>query len=243
MDVKIRCCLILLVSVSAFLTAQDFLSGLSADERATLDNQDILVRFINNTERICVPAGLSAPVDVVADAMREIRANYLAEAMWRVPVAGYEDLLPKVDAMFRNMDTFKEIPYYPEGSDTQVQLFTVAEIIDTKTLGHETFSTAHFRMDPFDTYGAELYQELTEDSFVFTHQSTDSLHYLGLPMIGKGKMRAAIAVVRDGDYWFVYAAGGVRAPKPPLLRKALERAFNNRIKDFASFYIKKVKRP
>ena len=47
-----------------------------------------------------------------------------------------------------------------------------------------------------------------------------------------------MVVVRSGDTWVLYAAGGVRAPWFPFVQDRIETAFINRIKDFSMYVLK-----
>ncbi len=217
-----------------------FNAHLSQDERERLYRGEIIIRHINTSEKICVVPGAAAETDMVADAMRDARANYLSEVLWALPIACDGKLTDLAESCFRDMNTFREIPYYSEASGKTEPLFTVADLIETETDGTETHSTARFCMEPFEPYPARLYTRKTPTAFVFLHTNTDKIRLAIIRAIAKDTMKAGVAVVQDGGYWIVYGAGGIRGPKPPFLKKSLEKAFNNRIKDFATFYIKKV---
>lgn len=222
------------------LAAELFNEHLSDAEREQLYRGDIVIRYINTPEKICVRQGLFAEIDTVADAMRAVNANYLSEVLWAVPVSYDPDITDLAESFFCDMETFKEIPYYSEAFDTTEPLFTVADLLESETDGTETVSRARFCMDPFEPYPARLYMRNTKNAFVFLHTNTEKIKLAIVQAIGKDTMKAGIAIIQENGYWIVYGAGGIRGPKPPFFRKSLEKAFNNRIKDFATFYIKKV---
>lgn len=229
-----------LLLLAASAPAELFNAQLSQDERERLYRGEIVIRNINTTEKICVVPGASPETDAVADAMRGARVNYLSEVLWALPLACDGQLPNLVESLFRDMDTFREIPYYSESSGKTEPLFTVADLIETETDGTETRSTARFCMEPFEPYPARLSIRKTPDAFVFLHTNTEKIRLAIVRAIAKDTMKAGVAIVQDGGYWIVYGAGGIRGPKPPFLKKSLEKAFNNRIKDFATFYIRKV---
>ncbi|MDE6349983.1 MAG: hypothetical protein K2K67_03130 [Treponemataceae bacterium] len=230
--------LLLLAAVRS--PAELFNAQLSNDERDRLYRGEIVIRHINTSEKICVVPGASAETDAVANAMRGAQVNYLSEVLWALPLACDGQLTDLVESLFRDMDTFREIPYYSESSGKTEPLFTVADLIETETDGTETRSTARFCMEPFEPYPANLYMRKTPTAFVFLHTNTEKIRLAIVRAIAKDTMKAGVAIVQDGGYWIVYGAGGIRGPKPPFLKKSLEKAFNNRIKDFATFYIRKV---
>ena len=231
----------LFLLATAQLPAELFNTQLTQDERERLERGEIVIRHINTVEKICVEPGTSEEIDTIADAMRSTNANYLSEVLWTLPVSANERLTDLAESFFRDMETFREIPYYSEALGKTGPLFSVADLLETETDGVETHSTARFCMEPFEPYLARLYMRKTEHTFVFLHTNTEKIKLAIVRAINKDTMKAGIAIVRDGERWIVYGAGGIRGPKPRLLRKSLEKAFNNRIKDFATFYIQKVR--
>ncbi|MDE6774628.1 MAG: hypothetical protein K2J14_08415, partial [Treponemataceae bacterium] len=140
--------------LAASAPAELFNTQLSNDERERLYRGEIVIRHINTSEKICVVPGASAETDAVANAMRDARVNYLSEVLWALPLACDGQLTDLAESFFRDMDTFREIPYYSESSGKTEPLFTVADLIETETDGTEPRSTARFCMEPFEPYPA-----------------------------------------------------------------------------------------
>lgn len=230
----------LLFFAAALCQAEIFNSNLSDSEREKLYNGQIVIRFINDAEKICADEGFFPEIDAVVQSIKKTKPNYLAEVLWSVPVQEGDNLTELAQKLFCDMNTFKEIPYYSEAFKKTEPLFTIAELIDTEKAGQYTTSLARFCMDPFAPYKATLSMSKTESSFVFLHTNNERLKVAIVKAVEKNTLKAGVALIQSGDRWFVYGAGGVKAPKPLLFRKSLEKAFNNRIKDFASFYIRKV---
>ncbi|MBQ7159292.1 MAG: hypothetical protein IJS09_07725 [Treponema sp.] len=227
--------------LAATLCSADlFNSNLTDIEREQLLSGQIVIRFINDAEKICANTGFSPETDAVIQSIRQTKPNYLAEVLWSIPVQEGDNLTDLAESLFCDMNTFKEIPYYSEAFNKIEPLFTIAELIDTEKSGQYTTSLAQFCMDPFEPYKATLSISKTKTSFSFLHTNNDKLKVAIVKAVEKNTLKAGIALIQHDGKWFVYGAGGVKAPKPLLFRKSLEKAFNNRIKDFASFYIKKV---
>jgi hypothetical protein len=201
---------------------------------------EISIDFINDVKKISLDSGKSKVSDAVLDEMKNLGPNYLAEVKYEIPFKGNEDLTKFVSTLFCNMNLYLEIPYYSERNDTTVPLFSRAELKSFSQTGSEFFYDAIFCMTPFSDYNATLKMVVTDESFLFLHENLDKMNFSGLAAIQKRTMKAGIAVYREGDVWKIFALGGIRAVKPPFLKKRLETAFNNRIKDFCVFYISRL---
>lgn len=227
--------------LSAALSSADlFNAQLSGSEREKLMGGEIVIRFINTADRICVEEGFFPEIDTVVQSIRQTQPNYLAEVLWSLPMQENDNITDLAETLFCDMKTFLEIPYYSEAFKKTTPLFTVAEVIDSVTAGEYTTSLARFCMDPFAPYTATLTVKKTQDSFMFLHSNNDRLKVAIVKAVEKNTLKAGIALVQHEGHWIVYGAGAVKAPKPLLFRKSLEKSFDNRIKDFASFYIRKV---
>ena len=227
--------------LSAALSSADlFNAKLSEPEREQLMGGEIVIRFINTADRICVDEGIFPEIDMVVQSIRQTNPNYLAEVLWSIPIREGDNLTDLAETLFCDMNTFMEIPYYSEAFNKTMPLFTVAELVDSETAGEFTTSLARFCMDPFAPYSATLMVKKTQNSFMFLHSNNERLKVAIVKAVERNTLKAGIALVQHEGNWIVYGAGAVKAPKPLLFRKSLEKSFNNRIKDFASFYIKKV---
>lgn len=202
--------------------------------------QDISISFINDCAKISIQKGISPQTDAICSDMEALEPNYLAEITCRAPVKENERLPQIVSSLFLDLNLYKQIPYYSKQHDTTVPLFSKAELLESTATESGIKSTVLFCMTPFSEYTADLKIESAPDTFLFQHTNRDKIEYRGLTAIKGGMMRAGIAVYRDGDFWQIYALGGVKAVKPFFMKKRLEAAFNNRIKDFCVFYIEKL---
>lgn len=223
---------------SALCFADMFNANLSEAELEQLLHGQIVIRFINTADKICVEDGFSPETDAVIQTIRATKPNYLAEVLWSIPVRENDNLTDLAESLFCDMNTFKEIPYYSEAFNRTEPLFTVAELISTDSA--RGTSQARFCMEPFAPYTATLTMSKTDSAFVFIHSNNEKLKVAIVKAVEKDTLKAGVALIQHEGNWIVYGAGGVKAPKPFFLKKTLEKSFNNRIKDFASFYIKKV---
>lgn len=234
------CFVCIFLFAAALCSAELFNKQFSEAERKRLMSGEIVIRFINTAEKVCVEEGITPEIDAVINEIRATNPNYLAEVLWAIPIEHDTKLTDLAESLFCDMNTFKEIPYYSEAFKKTEPLFTIAEQISAETEGTLTTSLARFCMEPFAPYTATLTIKKTADSFMFLHANNEKLKVAIVKAVEKGALKAGVSLVQYDGYWIVYGAGGVKAPKPPFFRKSLEKAFDNRIKDFASFYIKKV---
>ena len=237
-------CGTLMAAASGYVRAADyardtiFNEKLSDDDFATLERGQILIRNIQYTKNICILPGISPQTDEILDILQKLRPQYLAEIMYKIPYEGNEQLLEQVEQVFLDIPLYKKIRYYPDFYDgAECPLFSTADELERTTVQDRILIKALFAMDPFSVYHAELTVKRTENSFLFTQTNKDKIKYQFIKMVSPDKMKAAIAVVHTGNYWFVYAAGGVNAPRIPFLKRRLEAAFIGRIRDFSKFYI------
>lgn len=201
---------------------------------------DISVNFINDYRKASIIKGTNPQADVVLRDMEDLDPNYLAEIQYEIPADGHESIPETVASLFLDLSLYLEIPYYSKQSGVTVPLFSKAQLLSSRKTEDTAVNTVLFCMTPFSDYTADLTVQAGKNSFLFQHTNLDKMDYRGLAAIKRGAMRAGIAVYRDGSVWRIYALGGVKAAKPFFLKRRLETAFNNRIKDFCVFYIGKL---
>ena len=217
-----------------------FNDKLTQGEHQRLEKGQIVIRNISDIELACLDQGKSTQSDKLLNMTQDLNPNYLAEVIYTLPYQGNETFLDQIETILADISLYTEILYDPNEDGDGVPLFPKVQPTGLFTNGNELHITSLLCMNPFDEYDSELVLERTDNSLLFYQLNLGKIQYKNIKLVSKQNMLAGISVFRYNDYWVVYAQGGVRALKLPFLRKKLEAAFINRIKDFASFYIKKV---
>ncbi len=220
--------------------SQMFNENLSEKEKALLDKGEIVIRYINDMEKSCINPDISPSVEKVRVMMKNLQPNYLCEVLYSVPVEGNEDFISQVESIFDDSKHYLKIMYRPEEDKKTKHLFKQSILDETLFFEQGRVMKMRFQMEPFKLYHANMVLESDPSNFSFTHTNLDTLTYLGIRVIKPNRMLAGLAITKQEDRFFIYAAGGLNAWKPFVLRSTLEKMFNNRMKDFSVFYINQI---
>ena len=231
---------ILLISLTAFLSADPFNSKLTADERKTIESGEILIKNINYEKFMCFKKGESELGDILLAEIHDLNPKYLAEVIQVKPYKGNEDLPQRLEALLNNVPEYAGIPYYSERNDEWYNLYDSATITETIERKDGKSLKADLMMEPFDLVNEEIELTRSKDSILYTSVNTNKLRYLDkFDCIWPRKMKICILLVRDGDNWILYGIGGVNAPRVPFFTERIQTSFINRINTFCSFIFKK----
>ena len=231
---------ILLISLTAFLSADPFNSKLTADERKTIESGEILIKNINYEKFMCFKKGESELGDILLAEIHDLNPKYLAEVIQVKPYKGNEDLPQRLEALLNNVPDYAGIPYYSERNNEWYNLYDSATITETIERKDGKSLKADLMMEPFDLVNEEIELTRSKDSILYTSVNTNKLRYLDkFDCIWPRKMKICILLVRDGDNWILYGIGGVNAPRVPFFTERIQTSFINRINTFCSFIFKK----
>ena len=231
---------ILLISLTAFLSANPFNSKLTADERKTIESGEILIKNINYEKFMCFKKGESELGDILLAEIHDLNPKYLAEVIQVKPYKGNEDLPQRLEALLNNVPDYAGIPYYSERNNEWYNLYDSATITETIERKDGKSLKADLMMEPFDLVNEEIELTRSKDSILYTSVNTNKLRYLDkFDCIWPRKMKICILLVRDGDNWILYGIGGVNAPRVPFFTERIQTSFINRINTFCSFIFKK----
>lgn len=210
-------------------------------EKNGLQEGKIIIRNIQRCKNISIQKGLNPCVDKVIDVAEKIDANYLAEIIYKMPKNGNESVIDQAVSIFEDISLYKEIIYTDEKKGSNRNLFPlVEERFRNDGPGYIQIGS-HLRMDMLSAYDSELEIEYGKDGFFFHQKNTSPLMWRSFKAVKDGNMVAGICCFEwNGDY-YVYALGGIRAPRIPFVMKEIERQFIGRIEDFTVFYIRRFK--
>lgn len=210
-------------------------------EKNGLQQGKIIIRNIQKCKHISLQKGINPYADKVINVAEKINANYLAEIIYKMPKTGNEDIMEQAVAIFEDINLYKEIIYTDEKKGSSRNLFPLVEQRFRNDAPGYIQIGSHLRMDMLSAYDSELEIEWGKDGFFFHQQNVTPLLWKSFKAVKDGNMIAGICCFEwDGEY-FVYALGGIRAPRIPFVIAEIERQFIGRIEDFTVFYIKKFK--
>ena len=223
------------------LNAQYFNSNLTEDEKKIISSGEIYIKNINYHKYMCLNKGINANGDYLIEEIKELSPKYLAEVIQIKKYEGNEDLPQRLEALLNNVSDYAGIPYYSERAEAWYDLYTSAEIVNSKTEGNKTTIDAVFVMEPFDVVNEKIIMMNDNDSILYIATNQNKLRYLyKFDCIWPKKMKICILLFRDGDNWVLYGIGGVNAPRIPLFTERIQTSFINRINTFCSFIFKKL---
>ncbi len=216
-----------------------FASEWKRDELKKLESGKIVIRNIKKCKNISLKKGINPYADKTIDHAQNMNANYLAEIIYKMPKASNKSVIEQAVKVFEDINLYKEIIYTDEKKGSSRNLFPLVEERFRNDKEGWIKIGSHLRMDMLSAYDSELEIEWGAPGFFFKQQNVTPLMWKSFKAVKEGNMIAGICCFEwDGDY-YVYALGGVRAPRIPFVIAEIERQFIGRIEDFTVFYINK----
>lgn len=218
-----------------------FNENLSIEERICLEKGEVVIRSTNDFSKLCIEETDYKELEHIRQIMEFLDPNYFAEVIYLLPYEENKNLCDIIEGFFKDVPSYTQIPFYttPE-RDEWKPLFSFAEKIDEKEMDNRYIMNTRFRMKPLSKYNAKMDMEKGKDSLVFTHANTSRLTIWGFTAIKEYKCLAGLAVVKVGDCFLIYGAGGANAWKPESYKEKLEKMFSSRISDFMQYYVNKI---
>ena len=216
-----------------------FNSLISDEELAQLEAGQIVIRNIQDKKNMCMRRGIGSYPDELLDMFTELDPGYLAEVIYMFPVEGNSDasIIGQADAIFSDWPLYKEVIYTDEDTGKSKHLFPEAELVKRTDLYRWKSIWTHVKMDFLAPYDTELIIKTTDDTFFFSQINQEPMKFKFVTAVKPKNMQAAICCFKYRGNWFVYALGGVKAPKIPFVRNKIDHQFIGRIEDFTVFYI------
>lgn len=216
-----------------------FNSLITDEELVQLEAGQIVIRNIQNKKNMCMRRGIGSYPDELLDMFTELDPGYLAEVIYMFPVEGNSDasIIGQADAIFSDWPLYKEVIYTDEDTGKSKHLFPEAELVKRTDLYRWKSIWTHVKMDFLAPYDTELIIKTTDDTFFFSQINQEPMKFKFVTAVKPKNMQAAICCFKYRGNWFVYALGGVKAPKIPFVRAKIDHQFIGRIEDFTVFYI------
>jgi len=224
-----------------FLSDQIPVKGLNSEELDQLRNNKMVVRSLNSYKDIRLKSG-SDETGAILKQFREIHPNFLAEALFVMPVkSGKEQAtLMEVKQFLQSVKQFEDIPYYSKQNGTWNPMFediNILEKLDSPD-GSEKITTVQ-KMRPFNPYTAVYLYTLSDGILEYDTFNTTPLYYKWMKGVKEEKMHTTLLVQAHPGYLFFYGLGGARAfDFFGLFGKRLDVAFIGRIKAFFEWFHK-----
>ena len=208
-------------------------------ELKNLQYGKIVIRNIRKAKHTTLDQGVNFYADKVLKIAKDINANYLAEIIYKMPKGSNKDIIAQAIKIFEDINLYKEIIYSDEKKGSSKNLFPLVELRFRNDAPGYIQVGSRLRMDMLSEYDSELEIEWGKEGFFFHQQNMTPLMWKSFKAVKEGNMIAGICCFEWNDEYYVYALGGIRAPRIPFIISEIERQFIGRIEDFTVFYIKK----
>ncbi len=226
-------------------SAQFFNKNLTADEKKTLDKGEVLIKNIGNMKKMSIQYDADPVADALLDEIKALNPKYLAEIIQIKPYKGNENLPQVLEELLYNVSDYVGIPYYSVRAEEWYNLYDDAKITGEKIITQNAIMSekeisADFVMSPFGTIHETIILKRSPSSVFYSSVNLNKLRYHDdFDCIWPKKLKICIILIRDGDNWILYGAGGVNAPRIPFFTERIETSFINRIKTFCNFIFTK----
>ena len=239
--------LVLIFSIfSHSIFAQElFNKNLKAEEKKTLESGTVLIKNIGYSKYMSVNKGYNAELDALIDEIKTLNPKYLAEIIQIKPYKGNENLPEVLEGLLYNVSEYVGIPYYSERAEAWYNLYDAAQIKSEKVISKTATTVkkelaADFLMEPFGTINETIILNRTASSVYYSSVNNNKLRYHDeFDCVWPKKLKICIVLIRQGDNWLLYAAGGVNAPRIPFFTERIQTSFINRIKTFCNYIFTK----
>lgn len=221
-----------------------FNSNLSNDELYKIKSGEVLIRNTKTLSNICLNS-CNSNTGTLLTRIKNTKPAYLAEIIQVIPENQNSDTINQLYKILMDIPSYKGIPYYSEHNDIWVDLYSQADIINSKSSGTSASSTdeinAYFFMIPFNDIYSNITIKKSKNDLYYENVNTNQIKYKGIVCVNKGNMVSLISVFKHDKYFVLYGIGGVNAPRLPGLNSRIELSFMNRIKTFCNFVFSKLK--
>ena len=228
--------LLFLLLAPLSLSALPFSGTLTEQERQDLAHGAIVMRNLGAKKPLSLTAN-HPMARQFTEKMKRLKPIFCMEVMQIRPYKGNEDLTQLVKELVTDLPRYLEIPYYSVQYQGTSPLFSVAEQTGLSITGGRMELTANLKMDPFSLFETKIEIRESGDALYFMAENTERIKYSVLTAVKPHQMHAGLVIIRTGDTWVLYAAGGVHAGFLFFFQNRIEQAFVNRIKDFTTYFI------
>jgi len=238
---KIFLILFSLFAIKAF--SADYLScfnsNLSESQIEDLKNGKVVIRNLKSQKETCLMTR-NIYANKFIDELKSIHPTHIAEVIQVRPYKGNENIITELENLVTDIKSYRQIPYYTERQGAWAAMFTKSEVISCTHRNVTTTYNTIFRMPPFKEFEANVFTTRIGETLYFSTKNKGIIKYKIFEAVEEGKMECGLVLFREGDYWILYGAGAVKTDVSFFIKKRVNTAFINRIKDFSMYFIKKM---
>ena len=226
-----------------------FNSRLNSEEKEKLASGEILIRNIGKAKNMTLNP-VTEYARTLIDTVNDLRPAYLAEVIQIRKLSGGsekpgnnstgENLIERIRPLLLDIESYVGIPYWSERNQRFYDLYSSAEILESKKTDTGITMNADLFMNPFGNINVNIELLSDENELLYTMQNNSIVKYENMTIIKKYNMKSLVYVFEYGDFVILYGIGGVHAPSVFFLRDRIETSFINRIKTFCKFIFEKI---
>lgn len=230
-----------LFAPSAF--CQDFLpcfnQKLTDSQIQDLKSGKVIIRNLKSAKETSLSTS-NVYANKFVNELKSTNPTHFAEVIQVRPYKDHENLIKELEELVSDIKSYKQIPYYAERQGAWAAMFTKSEVLSCSRGNLTNIYNAVFRMPPFAQFKAQVSTTQIGDTLYFATVNKETIEYKVFDAVKAGKMECGLVLFRQGDYWILYGAGAVKTNDSFFLKKRVNTAFVNRIKDFSMYFIKKL---
>lgn len=206
-------------------------AGLSEAELAALGRGETVVRSLGSWKELAAPGPQAI---AIRDEVRPINPNYLVEVIVRVPRKGNEKALERLASALADVEGYVGIPYYSTQYKRAYKLFSSTRVLGRNEGPDGIVSIdAAQAMQPFGELRMRYELRASAKLLRFRGTNSDTISYQGIKAVRPGQLVWQIAAYPDGDSFFFYGVGAVKAfDMLGALRGRMETSFVGRAEAF-----------
>ncbi|MBO4385970.1 MAG: hypothetical protein J5817_03035 [Treponema sp.] len=230
-----------LFAPSAF--SQDFLScfnsNLTDSQIQDLKDGKVIIRNLKSPKEVSLNTS-NIYANKFVNELKATSPTHFAEVIQVRPYKDHENLIKELEELVSDIKSYRQIPYYTERQGAWAAMFTKAEVLSCSRGNLTNVYNAVFRMPPFTQFKAQVSTTQIGDTLYFATVNKETIEYKIFDAVKAGKMECGLVLFRQGDYWILYGAGAVKTDGSFFVKKRVNTAFVNRIKDFSMYFIKRL---
>ena len=227
--------------------AQIFNNNLSADEKARLENGEVLVRNIGNAKKISLNE-INEEAESFIKVVKALKPPYLVEIIQKIPYEGNEKIFDTLRKELTDVESYVGIPYFGQRTQKWYDLYSSAVVLSKTETPETTNILANLEMSPFGIIATNIDITQKEDMLLYSSYNTEPVKIKdsgvkivdGMTCAKTNAMKSFVYAFRDGDSIILYGLGGVNAPNVIILKDKIDNYFINRVTTFCKYIFSKL---
>ena len=230
-----------------FIHAQIFNNNLSADEKARLENGEVLVRNIGNAKKISLNE-INKDAESVISTVKALKPPYLVEIIQKIPYEGNEQIFDILRKELTDVESYVGIPYFGQRTQRWYDLYSSAVVLSKAETAETSNILANLEMSPFGIITTNIDIVQKEDMLLYSSNNTEPVKIQdsgvkivdGMTCAKANAMKSFVYAFREGDSIILYGLGGVNAPNVIILKDKIDNSFINRVTTFCKYIFSKL---